>query len=136
MKRLLIANRGLITNNPASESSAIEPEGADKASRFMRLCNVHGLPILSLCDTPGFMVGPEVEERAHVRYCCQMFIQGANLKVPFFGVVLRKGYGLGAQSMLSMDNKRSGYHRRDSMAIRRFRIYRCMVIGIMPALAA
>jgi len=91
---------GLITNDPAFESGAIEAEGADKASRFMRLCNVHGLPILSLCDTPGFMVGPEVEERAHVRHCCQMFIQGANLKVPFFGVVLRKGYGLGAMSML------------------------------------
>ncbi|MCP4717271.1 MAG: carbamoyl-phosphate synthase large subunit, partial [Deltaproteobacteria bacterium] len=91
---------GLIANDPAFESGAIEPEGADKASRFMQLCNVHGLPILSLCDTPGFMVGPEVEERAHVRHCCQMFIQGANLKVPFFGVVLRKGYGLGAQSML------------------------------------
>lgn len=92
---------GLLANDPAIESGAIEPEGADKAARFMRLCDVHGLPIISLCDTPGFMVGMEVEERAHVRHCCRMFIQGANLRVPFFGIVLRKGYGLGAQSMMS-----------------------------------
>lgn len=92
---------GVIANDPAHMSGAIEPEGADKAVRFMQLCNAHGLPILSLCDTPGFMVGTEVESRAHVRHCCRMFIVGANLTVPFFFVVIRKGYGLGAQAMAS-----------------------------------
>ncbi|MDQ5987759.1 MAG: Acetyl-coenzyme A carboxylase carboxyl transferase subunit alpha [Syntrophus sp. SKADARSKE-3] len=90
---------GVIANNPAHMSGAIEAEDADKAARFMQLCNVHGLPILSLCDTPGFMVGPEVEERAQVRHVCRMFIVGANVTVPFFTVVLRKGYGLGAMAM-------------------------------------
>ena len=90
---------GVIANDPAHLSGAIEAEGADKAARFMQLCNVHGLPILSLCDTPGFMVGPEVEERAQVRHVCRMFIVGANVTVPFFTVVLRKGYGLGAMAM-------------------------------------
>ncbi|PKN17153.1 MAG: carbamoyl-phosphate synthase large subunit [Deltaproteobacteria bacterium HGW-Deltaproteobacteria-6] len=90
---------GVIANDPAHMSGAIEAEGADKAARFMQLCNIHGLPILSLCDTPGFMVGPEVEERAQVRHVCRMFIVGANVTVPFFTVVLRKGYGLGAMAM-------------------------------------
>ena len=90
---------GLIANNPAHMSGAIEAEGADKAARFMQLCNVHRLPILSLCDTPGFMVGPEVEERAQVRHVCRMFVVGAKVTVPFFTVVLRKGYGLGAMAM-------------------------------------
>ncbi len=90
---------GLIANDPGHMSGAIEADDADKAARFMQLCNVHGLPILSLCDTPGFMVGPEIEERAQVRHVCRMFIIGANLSVPFFTVVLRKGYGLGAMVM-------------------------------------
>jgi len=92
---------GLVANNPAHMSGAIEPEGADKAARFMNLCNIHGLPILSLCDTPGFMVGPEVEMRAHVRHSNRLFLVGAHLSVPLFAVVLRKGYGLGAQAMVS-----------------------------------
>lgn len=90
---------GVIANDPAHMSGAIEADDADKAARFMQLCNVHGLPILSLCDTPGFMVGPEIEERAQVRHVCRMFIMGANVSVPFFTVVLRKGYGLGAMAM-------------------------------------
>ena len=65
----------------------------------MQLCNVHGLPILSLVDTPGFMVGPEIETSAQVRHVCRMFVIGSHLNVPFFTVVLRKGYGLGAMAM-------------------------------------
>ncbi|MGD0854801.1 MAG: carboxyl transferase domain-containing protein [Dehalococcoidia bacterium] len=90
---------GLIANNPAHMSGAIEAEDADKAAHFMKLCSVHHLPIISLCDTPGFMVGPEVEARAHVRHACRMFLAGAKLAVPLFTVVLRKGYGLGAIAM-------------------------------------
>ncbi|MBI1213322.1 MAG: biotin/lipoyl-binding protein [Alphaproteobacteria bacterium] len=90
---------GLIANNPLHLSGAIDAVGADKAARFMQLCDAFGLPILSLCDTPGFMVGPEVEEQAQVRHTSRMFVVGANLSVPVFTVVVRKGYGLGAQSM-------------------------------------
>ena len=90
---------GLIANNPLHLSGAIDAVGADKAARFMQLCDAFGLPILSLCDTPGFMVGPDVEEQAQVRHTARMFVVGANLSVPVFTVVVRKGYGLGAQSM-------------------------------------
>ncbi|KJS32757.1 MAG: carbamoyl-phosphate synthase large subunit [Desulfatitalea sp. BRH_c12] len=90
---------GLIANDPTHMSGAIEAEGADKAARFMQLCDAHGLPMISLCDTPGFMVGPEIEARGHVRHVCRMFVVGAKIRVPFFTVVLRKGYGLGAMAM-------------------------------------
>ena len=90
---------GVMANDPRHMGGAIEAEDADKAARFMQLCNVHRLPILSLCDTPGFMVGPEVEVRAQVRHVCRMFVVGAHTAVPFFTVVLRKGYGLGAMAM-------------------------------------
>jgi len=90
---------GLIANNPAHLGGAIDADAADKAARFIQLCDAHDLPVLSLCDTPGFMVGPEAERTAQVRRVCRMFVGGANLSVPFFTVVLRKGYGLGAQAM-------------------------------------
>jgi len=90
---------GLMANNPMHLGGAIDADGADKAARFMRLCNAHGLPILSLCDTPGFMVGPEAERTAQVRHVSRMFVTGAALDVPLFCVVPRKGYGLGAMAM-------------------------------------
>jgi acetyl/propionyl-CoA carboxylase alpha subunit/acetyl-CoA carboxylase carboxyltransferase component len=90
---------GLLANDPRHLGGAIDAEAADKAARFMQLCDAHGLPIVSLCDTPGFMVGPEIEEQAQVRRACRMFVVAAHLRVPFFAVVLRKGYGLGAQAM-------------------------------------
>ena len=89
----------LLANNPQHLGGAIDPDGADKAARFMQLCNAHGLPLLSLCDTPGFMVGPEVERAAQVRHACRLFVGAAALTVPCFTVVVRKGYGLGAQAM-------------------------------------
>ena len=91
--------QGLIANNPTYLAGAIDPDGADKAARFMQLCEAYGLPILSLCDTPGFMVGPEIEKKAQVRHTSRMFLTGANLTVPYIMVTLRKGYGLGAQAM-------------------------------------
>ena len=90
---------GILANNPHHLGGAIDAEAADKAARFMQLCNAHGLPLVSLCDTPGFMVGPEVAAQAQVRHVCRMFMVASHLRVPFFAVVLRKGYGLGAQAM-------------------------------------
>jgi acetyl-CoA carboxylase carboxyltransferase component/biotin carboxyl carrier protein len=90
---------GLIASNPAHLGGAIDADAADKAARFMQLCNAHGLPLVSLVDTPGFMVGPEVEATAQVRHVSRMFVAAAHLRVPLFAVVLRKGYGLGAMAM-------------------------------------
>src|SRR4029077_3745467 len=86
-------------NNPAHLAGAIDADGADKAARFMQLCDAFDLPLLMLCDTPGIMVGPEVEKTGLVRHVSRMFVTGASLTVPFFTIVLRKGYGLGAQAM-------------------------------------
>jgi acetyl-CoA carboxylase carboxyltransferase component len=96
---------GVMANNCMHMAGAIEAEGADKAARLMQLCNAHGLPILSLCDTPGFMVGPEIEKRAQVRHVCRMFVNGSHVTVPYFTVVLRRGYGLGAMAMA-----KGGFH--------------------------
>ena len=90
---------GVVANNPSHLAGAIDSDGADKAARFMQLCDAFDLPILFLCDTPGIMVGPEVEKTALVRHASRMFVTGASLSVPFFTIVLRKGYGLGAQAM-------------------------------------
>jgi len=90
---------GVIANNPNHLGGAIDSDGADKAARFMQLCDAFGLPILFLCDTPGFMVGPNAEKTGTVRHFSRMFLTGANLSVPTGTIVLRKGYGLGAQSM-------------------------------------
>ncbi len=90
---------GIVANDPTHLGGAIDPDAADKAARFMQLCDAFDLPILFLCDTPGFMVGPDVEEAAQVRHVSRMFVVGASLTVPFGTIVLRKGYGLGAQAM-------------------------------------
>ena len=90
---------GIIANDPGHLGGAIDAAGADKAARFMGLCDAFGLPLLFLADTPGFMVGPEAEATATVRHVSRMFTTGANLSVPTGTVVLRKGYGLGAQAM-------------------------------------
>jgi acetyl/propionyl-CoA carboxylase alpha subunit/acetyl-CoA carboxylase carboxyltransferase component len=97
---------GLIANNPAHLGGAIDADAADKTARFMQLCDAHGLPILSLCDTPGFMVGPATERTAQVRHVCRLFVTGAALSVPVFCVVTRKGYGLGAMAMAA-----GGFHQ-------------------------
>jgi acetyl-CoA carboxylase carboxyltransferase component len=90
---------GILANNPLHLGGAIDADAADKAARFMQLCNAHGLPIVSLVDTPGFMVGPDIEALAQVRHVSRMFVAAAHLRVPLLSVVLRKGYGLGAMAM-------------------------------------
>ena len=90
---------GVIANNPHHLGGAIDAPAADKAARFLQLCDAFDVPVLSLCDTPGFMVGPEAEKTALVRHVSRMFVVGASLTVPHLTVILRKGYGLGAMAM-------------------------------------
>ena len=90
---------GVLANNPAYLAGAVDSDGADKAARFMKICDAFDIPILSLCDTPGIMVGPEAERTALVRHSARMFVTGSNLTVPFVAVVLRKAYGLGVMTM-------------------------------------
>jgi acetyl/propionyl-CoA carboxylase alpha subunit len=90
---------GVIANNPKVLGGAIDSDGSDKAARFLQICEAFDLPVLSLSDTPGMMVGPEIEKTALVRHCSRLFIIGANLTVPLLSVVLRKSYGLGALAM-------------------------------------
>jgi acetyl-CoA carboxylase carboxyltransferase component len=90
---------GVVANDPGHLGGAIDSDGADKAARFLQLCDAHDIPILFLCDTPGFMVGPEAEQTAQVRHFSRLFVIGASLTVPYFTIVVRKGYGLGSQAM-------------------------------------
>ena len=90
---------GIIANNPGHLGGAIDSDGADKAARFLQLCDGFDIPIVFLCDTPGFMVGPEAEKSAQVRHFARLFVIGASITVPYVTVILRKGYGLGAQAM-------------------------------------
>jgi acetyl-CoA carboxylase carboxyltransferase component len=96
---------GVIANNPNHLAGAIDSDGADKAARFMQLCDAFDLPIVTLVDTPGMMVGPEVERTALVRHCTRLFVTGANVSVPMISIVLRKSYGLGAQAMMGGSTK-------------------------------
>jgi acetyl/propionyl-CoA carboxylase alpha subunit len=91
---------GLLASNPGHLGGAIDRDAADKAERFLRLCDTFGLPVVSLCDTPGFMVGPDAERTATVKHFAQLFVTGAQLRVPLVSLVLRKAYGLGAMAMM------------------------------------
>ncbi|MBS3732222.1 MAG: carbamoyl-phosphate synthase large subunit [Desulfobacterales bacterium] len=97
---------GVMANNCWHLGGAIDGDAADKAARFMKLCDAHDIPMLTLCDTPGFMVGPEAEKSAQVRRFARMFVTAAGATIPVFSVILRKGYGLGAMAMVG-----GGYHR-------------------------
>ena len=90
---------GVVANNPGHLSGAIDSPGADKGSRFIQLCDAFDIPILSLIDCPGIMVGPESEKSALIRHAARMFVVGANIETPLMSVVIRKAYGLGAQAM-------------------------------------
>ncbi len=90
---------GVLANNPKHLGGAIDSDAADKAARFLQLCDAFDIPVLNLCDTPGIMVGPEIEKTALVRHSSRLFLIGANMSVPFFTIVLRKAYGLGGIAM-------------------------------------
>ncbi len=96
---------GILANNPMHLGGAIDADAADKAARFLQLCDAHGLPVVSFVDTPGFMVGPQTEARAQVRHVSRLFVVSASLRVPVFAVVMRKGYGLGAMGVTA-----GGFH--------------------------
>ena len=96
---------GIVANDPKHLAGAIDSPGADKAARFLQLCDAYDLPVLFLCDTPGIMVGPEIERTALVRHCSRLFVVGASLTVPTATIVLRKSYGLGAQAMAGGSHK-------------------------------
>jgi methylmalonyl-CoA carboxyltransferase 12S subunit len=91
---------GIVANDTRHMAGAITSDGADKAARFLQLCDAFGLPIVSLVDTPGFMVGPEAEATGLVRHASRLLVAGAAISVPLVAVVLRRGYGLGAQAMV------------------------------------
>jgi len=99
---------GIVANNPAHLGGAIDTPSADKMARFLQLCDAFDLPIVSLCDTPGFMVGPQAEESAQVRHFSRLFVTAASVTTPWITVVLRKGYGLGAQAMAG-----GSFHAKD-----------------------
>lgn len=90
---------GVIANNPHHLAGAVDSDGADKGARFLQLCDAFDIPVLSLMDCPGIMVGPDHERTALVRHCTRLFNTGANMTTPLFGVLVRKSYGLGVQAM-------------------------------------
>jgi len=99
---------GIVANNPAHLGGAIDTPSADKMARFVQLCDAFDIPLVSLCDTPGFMVGPHAEESAQVRHFSRLFVTAASVTIPWVTVVLRKGYGLGAQAMAG-----GSFHAKD-----------------------
>jgi acetyl-CoA carboxylase carboxyltransferase component len=99
---------GIVANNPAHLGGAIDTPSADKMARFVQLCDAFNIPLISLCDTPGFMVGPDAEETAQVRHFARLFVTAASVTIPWITVVLRKGYGLGAQAMAG-----GSFHAKD-----------------------
>ena len=90
---------GLIANSTRHLGGAIDSDAADKAARFLQLCNAFDLPVLSLCDTPGFMVGPDHEQTGLIRHASRLFLSAAALEVPIITILVRKAYGLGAMAM-------------------------------------
>ncbi|HEX8083069.1 MAG TPA: carboxyl transferase domain-containing protein, partial [Solirubrobacteraceae bacterium] len=92
---------GVIANNTKFFAGTLTADASDKAARFLQLCDAFGLPVLSLVDTPGFIVGPKHEATALVRRASRLLVAGAALGVPLIAVVLRRGYGLGAQAMVA-----------------------------------
>lgn len=90
---------GVIANDTRHMAGAVTSDASEKAARFLRLCDTFGLPVVSLVDTPGFMVGVDAERTGLVRHAGELLNAGAGLDVPLVAVILRRGYGLGAQAM-------------------------------------
>jgi acetyl-CoA carboxylase carboxyltransferase component len=90
---------GVLANQPMFLAGAIDSPASDKLARFIQLCDAHDIPMLYLCDTPGLMVGPEVEATALVRHSSRILNAAINATTPFMTVILRKAYGLGQYMM-------------------------------------
>jgi acetyl-CoA carboxylase carboxyltransferase component len=91
---------GFLANQTLHMAGALTAAAADKAARFVQFCDSHGIALVSLVDTPGIMAGPEAERTAILRHASRLLVATGRLSVPLIGVVLRRGYGLGAQAML------------------------------------
>ena len=100
---------GVLASNCKVLGGAIDVDAGEKASQFMHLCQQFSIPLIVLCDTPGFMVGPEHENRGAVRRLSQLFVAGSQLTVPLVAVVIRKCYGLGAQALLGGNTSQPSY---------------------------
>lgn len=92
---------GIIANNTMRMAGAITSDAGDKSSRLLQLCDAFGIPVLSLVDTPGMMVGTAAEKTGLVRHASRLLVAGAALRVPVVAVILRRAYGLGAQAMMA-----------------------------------
>ena len=103
---------GVIASNPMVNAGALGSDESDKLARFIQLCDGFDLPIVSLCDTPGFMVGPQAETTAQIRHCSRIFVTAANVTVPILTVILRKAYGLGGQAMAG-----GSFHKSSMMTV-------------------
>jgi acetyl-CoA carboxylase carboxyltransferase component len=86
---------GIVANQPKQLGGILDNDSADKAARFVNLCNAYGIPLVFLMDVPGFMVGSKVEEAGIIRHGAKMLYAVANATVPKVTVVLRKAYGAG-----------------------------------------
>ncbi|MDX6640365.1 MAG: methylmalonyl-CoA decarboxylase subunit alpha, partial [Solirubrobacteraceae bacterium] len=86
---------GIVANQPRQLGGILDNDSADKAARFVNLCNAFGIPLLFLMDVPGFMVGTKVEEAGIIRHGAKMLHAVANATVPKLTVVIRKAYGAG-----------------------------------------
>ena len=91
---------GVIANDTRQMAGAVTSDASDKAARLIQLCDAFGLPVVSLVDTPGFMVGQDAEATGLVRHASRLLVAGAAIRVPLIAVILRRGYGLGAQAMV------------------------------------
>ena len=96
---------GLTVNNNAYIGGAIDSDGSDKVARFWQICDAFNIPIIAMVDTPGMMVGPDIEKTALIRHCSRLFVTGANLQTPRFSIILRGGYALGALSVMSTGSR-------------------------------
>ncbi len=90
---------GILANNPRQKGGVLFTDSADKAARFIQLCDAFNLPLLYLADVPGFMIGSKVEREGIIRHGAKMISAMANATVPKISVVVRKAYGAGLYAM-------------------------------------
>jgi acetyl-CoA carboxylase carboxyltransferase component len=90
---------GIVANNPAVNGGVLFTDSADKAARFIWLCDAFNVPLVYLADVPGFMIGTEVERQGIIRHGAKMITAVSEATVPTVSVILRKAYGAGLYAM-------------------------------------